>query len=234
MPRLFLEQAALPIPNLTIFFLADVFDSFSAVYLTAVVELPRLSKSVVKRFDFSGTIFELASGTGTFGCELHEHQKKHGAGKLSTIVGNDISPGMVRNNPRPKVYKEVIMGPLQEVIMDTNEHFDHIVCLSALQYLDGVTLSAVLVRMFQLARSSLTFTVDEIPECYNSACKQEFECMRCHNNMQVVEGFGVPRRWRLAHRKQYPNGWKSANTGIVVAFTLFRFEALQPVIVSVT
>ena len=139
---------------------------------------------------------------------------------------------MVRNNPRPEVYKEVVIGPLQEVIMDTNEHFDHIACLSALQYVDEVTLSAVLARMFQLARSSITFTVDEIPESYNSALKQT--CMRANNHLQVVEGFGVPRGWRLAHRKQDPNGWKSPNTGIVVAVTIFRFEALQPVNVPVT
>lgn len=118
--------------------------------------------------------------------------------------------------------------------MDTTEHFDHIVCMSGFQYLDGVTMSAVLVRMFQLARSSLTFTVDEIPESYNAALNQEIECMRCHNNLQVVEGFGVPRGWRLASRKHDPNGWKSAKVGIVVPFTVFRFEALQPVTVSVT
>ena len=192
----------------------------------------KIHKSAIEGFDFSGTLLELASGTGAFGCELHDHQMKNEAGKLSTIVGNDISPGMVRNNPRPEVYKEVIIGPLQEVIMDTNEHFDHIACMSAFCFLDEVTLSAVLVRMFQVARSSVTFTVEEIPESYNPAMKQTYNVIS-NNHLQVVEGFGVPRGWRLAYRKR-DDGWKSPTTGIQVAVTIFRFEALQPVTLPVT
>ena len=212
--------------------MAETFDFHSKEYETWALRLAYSCKSIAERYDFSGTLLELACGTGAFGRELHEHQMKNGAGKLSTIVGNDISPGMVRNNPRPEVYKEVIIGPLQEVIMDTNEHFDHIACMSAFCFLDEVTLSAVLVRMFQVARSSVTFTVEEIPESYNPAMKQTYNVVS-NNHLQVVEGFGVPRGWRLAYRKR-DDGWKSPTTGIQVAVTIFRFEALQPVTLPVT
>jgi hypothetical protein len=65
-------------------------------------------------------------------------------------------------NPRPEVYKGVVVGPLP-----TNT---------------STTSLAYRGR-------SVTVTMDEIPECYNFALKHA--CMRVHYYLQVVEGFAL-------------------------------------------
>lgn len=208
---------------------AKVFDSFSTTYESYLGTMASNYEFLIADYDYSGTMFELGSGTGKFSRMLHEHQRKRKDGiELSTIVGNDVSEQMVQKNPIPETYKEVKIGPLQDVIMDTTTSFDHVVCVSTLQYLDEVEMCAVLVRMFQLAQKSVTISVDEIPDSHNEAwVKAGFPFLQVKNHLQLVEGFGVPRGWRVGRRVR-KFGWTSPNTGHNVDTVLFRFEALPP------
>ena len=208
---------------------AATFDKFSDGYDDSMAknsQLYHLLKYLITTFDYSGTVLDLACGTGIFARKLFEHQKAHSLSP-STIVGNDISKGMVDKNPNPAAYKEYRIGLLQQVIMDTTEQFDHIVCITSLQYLDEATLSAVLARMFFVAQKSVTITIDEVPEAYNESLeKKGLKHMVVRNHIPQLNSFGVPRGWRVACRRR-EFAWTSPHTGHDVYITTFRFEALK-------
>lgn len=210
---------------------AATFDDFSSTYDSAFMiqgaAFEQSTDALVMAHDFSGSVLDLGCGTGLFGRKLYKHQKQHGI-NLSRIVGNDISYQMVEKNPIPESYKEYKMGPLQDVVMNLTESFDHIVSRSAFQYLDEVTLSAVLARIFLVARKSVTFTIDEIPELQNEMLeKASMKHMQAKNHVAQVDGFGVPRGWRVASR-QRAYAWTSPSTNTDVFVTTYRFEALKP------
>lgn len=210
---------------------AATFDDFSSTYDSAFMiqgaAFEQSTDALVMAHDFSGSVLDLGCGTGLFGRKLYKHQKQHGI-NLSRIVGNDISYQMVEKNPIPESYKEYKMGPLQDVVMNLTESFDHIVSRSAFQYLDEVTLSAVLARIFLVARKSVTFTIDEIPELQNEMLeKASMKHMQAKNHVALVDGFGVPRGWRVASR-QRAYAWTSPSTNTDVFVTTYRFEALKP------
>ncbi|KAG0623732.1 hypothetical protein M758_3G197300 [Ceratodon purpureus] len=209
---------------------AATFDNFSPTYDSQAKrhsKIEQATESLVTAHDFSGSVLDLGCGTGVFGRKLYMHQKQHGMSP-SSVVGNDISHGMVEKNPIPESYQGYKMGPLQDVVMNLTESFDHIVSLSTFQYLDEVTLSAVLARIFLVARKSVTFTIDEIPELQNELLeKASLKHMQARNHIAQVEAFGVPRGWRVAARER-AFGWTSPSTNTNVFVTTFRFEALKP------
>lgn len=207
--------------------LVAFYDDFSSTYDTKTSKFPVFDvvDFLVKSYDFSGTVLDLGCGTGAVGRKLYIHQKEHNLSP-SRVVGIDISQGMVDQNPIPASYAEYRIAPVQELIMNLTEQFDHIVSHSTFLFLDEITLSAVLARMFQVARKSITFTVDEVPEAFSEAIQQHVD-VRVWNNLAHVEGFGVPRGWRVAYRNRR-FGWKSPHTGVDVYVTSFRFEALKP------
>lgn len=78
---------------------------------------------------------------------------------------------------------------------------DHVVCFGALGFLDAAELNAVLARMFMLARKSITFdAADPSAECIDDLF-QKSGCVE-DNHAKRIEDFGVPRGWRLVHRKR--------------------------------
>ena len=64
--------------------------------------------------------------------------------------------------------------------------------------------------MFMLARRSVTFEVDDLEDDYIATVirKHGALCLN-YNNVRAVEEFGVPKGWRLVHKKREPLDRKS-------------------------
>lgn len=190
--------------------------------------------SFIPRFDFSGSLLDIACGTGIVGRLIREHSPKHtgvrivsdvSAGTPARHDGVDISPEMVRTCENAG-YNVTYLGPMQEVLPRISEQFDHIFCYQAIHFVSNFELSLVLARCFQLALKSVTIGIDEIPDEYNTrirALKPPACFLTSINHIQEIRNFGVPRGWQLVLEERH-FGWKSPNSGVDVYTTLFHYE----------
>jgi hypothetical protein len=98
--------------------------------------------------------------------------------------------------------------------------------MGALHFLDPVILNAVLARMFMLAKRSVTFEVDDLDESYIQEVKRKHGdlCVNT-NHVQTVEEFGVPKGWKLAHKKREFLYNSPTTSGDVYGYAM-RFERL--------
>jgi ubiquinone/menaquinone biosynthesis C-methylase UbiE len=203
--------------------IAATYDGFAGEYDVVVSPQAGVTENirdVTTKYAYDGVVLDLACGTGQIG---RVHDEQNGAGKAN-FIGVDISTKMRDICLKHKAYEAVIVGPVQKILTAYTNSVDHIVCMGALHFLSTYELSMVLSRSFQLARSSVTFSVDEIPSVYNYSLKavgkQHMESL---DHLAAVEAFGTPVGWKLADRwRRF--GWKSPHTGIEVYISVFRFE----------
>ena len=140
------------------------------------------------------------------------------------MTGVELSPGMAARARSSGAYTSILEGSIQNYVSRIEEPVDHIVSFYALQFLDPVDMDFVLVSAFLTASCSVTISVDEIPEAYNDALRQNgYAHMAQWDHVQTVETFGVPRGWRLISQERF-FAWKSWHTGHEVYTTVFRFE----------
>ncbi|KAK2866814.1 hypothetical protein FQN49_003517 [Arthroderma sp. PD_2] len=178
--------------------IATFYDNLAPKY-NAIHEksgMPDVLRSLTQ-FDFSGTVLDVACGTGLFGRLLVD------LGVQAEITGIDLSPGMMDSPDIKKYYKQPLrVGPMQELIMGAGE-FDHILCMGALYLLDSVNFNATLARMFMLARKSVSIEVTDISqEFIDSTIKGLGSLFVPANHVKLVEEFGVPYGWKLVHKKK--------------------------------
>ncbi|KAH7253033.1 hypothetical protein B0J15DRAFT_549771 [Fusarium solani] len=187
---------------------------------------------LLSKFNFDGSLLDIACGTGLFGRLIRAKQMSHpnrasSATQNSRHIGLDISSEMARL-AKESGYDHVFIGPVQEVLPTITESFDHIMCYQVIHFVSAFEVSLVLSRCFQLAKQSVTIDVDEIPEAYNEAIEKlppPNNVMTSINHVQEVRDFGVPRGWKLALEERV-FGWKSPNTNVDVNTTLFHFERI--------
>jgi hypothetical protein len=162
---------------------------------------------------------------------LGGHFSRSGTGQESDhfnkLYGVDIAKGMLDICDKGDWYQELFVEPMQNFISKLTGGVDHIVSLSALLHLTPEELTFVLVRCFQLARKSITITVDEIPDEYNEALrKQGLTHMHSENHIKNVKAMGEPPGWRLAYLcRQF--GRVSPATKVKVYTTVFHFDRFQ-------
>jgi hypothetical protein len=151
---------------------AESYDVMSPVYDEHISksELPSIVRSIPELFKLDGTVIDLGCGTGAFGRALFEKWDGQGSDHFNKLYGVDIAKGMLDICDKGDWYQELFVEPMQNFISKLTGGVDHIVSLSALHHLTPEELTFVLVRCFQLARKSITITVDEIPDEYNDAC----------------------------------------------------------------
>ncbi|KAF4168927.1 hypothetical protein CNMCM6936_000338 [Aspergillus lentulus] len=187
-------------------------------------------KKIATKYNYDGVVLDLACGTGLFarlrGEALAVTSGDH-RNSTTKFMGVDLSPQMRTECLYHGWYERVLVGPIQRILTEWMDPVDHIVCIGALHYLDKNELSLVLSRAFHLARVSVTFTIDEIPESYIAAQRSRGrEYMHGVNHVAEVAAYGVPVGWKLAdHWKCL--GWKSPTTGDDVYTNVFRFERLD-------
>lgn len=174
--------------------LASTFDSYSTVYHDAVskFEYYRKWQALARAFDYTGTVADLACGTGILGQVLHE------SGNSATITGMDLSPQMTAHPVVQKHYELPIrIGAMQDFVMQP-QRYDHVACLGALHFLDPVTFSTVLSRMFVMATKSISFDVEYFSPAYLAKMKiASNEVLPSWNHGPRWKGFLVPSGWKV-------------------------------------
>ena len=98
--------------------LASVYDGFAPRYSAARANtgLSRMQEDLSRDYDFSGTVLDLACGSGEFGAILHDR------GVAAKITGSDLSPGMTQSPYIQNHYeKPLLIGPMDELVMVSPE-----------------------------------------------------------------------------------------------------------------
>ncbi|PLB35189.1 uncharacterized protein BDW47DRAFT_133789 [Aspergillus candidus] len=177
---------------------------------------------IVKCFDFTGSVLDIACGTGFFGRILAANRSQ----KDYSLVGFDISEEMANICRETKIYDEVYIDGMQTCLLNyrNQDEIDHIICFGAAHFLSREGFTFFMVLCFVLAKKSITIAIDEIPDTYNEHLRQiGHGHMHSVNHLETMEGFKEPRGWRLVNRqRQY--SWTSPTTGDDVFSTFFRFE----------
>ncbi|KAH8696127.1 hypothetical protein BGW36DRAFT_359986 [Talaromyces proteolyticus] len=176
---------------------SSFFDTFSSTY-DKIWETPTVKMmrgSVTHDFDWSGTVLDLACGSGFLGQAISER------GYSSVVTGVDISPRMASSKRIQTYYRQPIyIAPMEEFIM-TSDSYDHIACFNGFQYLSPVMLTAVLSRMFMLAKKSVSFEADATPAEHIRAFEQRTGGGALYNSTHAIQRFPVPNGWRKVLEK---------------------------------
>ncbi|KAF3910647.1 hypothetical protein ABW21_db0205489 [Orbilia brochopaga] len=186
-------------------------------------------REIITKYQFGGLVLDLACGTGLVARFNGEAQGLEAGDpkNISKFIGVDISASMRTECLQNGWYDKVIVGPIQRVLMAWVDPVDHIICIGALHYLNVDELYLALSRAFQLAKFSVTFTIDEIPESYNTAQTRAGRAhMSGYNHIEAVDAYGIPTGWTIADRWRRL-GWNSPTTGDEVYTNVFIFERIQ-------
>ncbi|KAJ5188102.1 Major facilitator superfamily domain general substrate transporter [Penicillium cf. griseofulvum] len=202
--------------------LASVYDGFAPRYSAARANtgLSSMQEDLSRDYDFSGTVLDLACGSGEFGAILHDRRV------AAKITGSDLSQGMTQSSYIQAHYEQpLLIGPMDEVIMSLHD-FDHVVCFAAFQFLDPVHLTAFLARMFMIAKRSVTAIHEDLTEAYiENMKKRNGELCTNFNHVSTLEDFGVPRGWKQVRMERFPL-YDNPNLGETVYGFVVRFERL--------
>ncbi|KAK2606443.1 hypothetical protein QQS21_003136 [Conoideocrella luteorostrata] len=211
---------------------AAEYDNMAPKYDKGIETLSTIAtgiRKLVDDFDFSGTVIDLACGTGIFGRVLRESK---GASQTplrgsSRLLGCDISAGMLEICSQAGFYDDVHMDSMETFLLSPDRYansVDHIVCFSAIHFLRPELFSFILVLCFIVANKSITLSVDEIPDEFNEVVtKKGLGHMHSTNHLSSMKAFGEPKGWHLV-RSERQFSWKSPHTGVEVYTTYFRFE----------
>ena len=202
------------------------YDEFAKDYddlVGARSELPSVTSKLVSKFNFEGSVLDLGSGTGSFGKLVKDfRQAQH------PLVGVEPSEGMRRKCQQtfPGLYDRIHPELMQEVIMSLPS-FDHVVAMDSMHFLDLDTFVLMMCRAFQLAKQSVTVSLAEFTDEYNTALLKRAEpWMHSVNNVPELDAFGVPKGWKLVYRERH-FAWVSPHTQEKIFATFFRFERLS-------
>jgi SAM-dependent methyltransferase len=206
--------------------IAAAYDDFASKYDAVQANGSTIAaaiRSLTQAYDFGGTVFDLACGTGIFGRVLTETKPLKG----TRLLGFDISAQMGDICRSSGVYEAVHIESMEQALLNRDgfaEGVDHVVCFAAIHFLRPEIFAFVLVLCFTLARKSITIGVDEIPDVYNEKLEQmNAGHMHAWNHLACMLAFGEPPNWQLTKRtRQYSR--TSLGTGDDIYTTYFRFD----------
>ncbi|KAL8801178.1 MAG: hypothetical protein Q9182_004626 [Xanthomendoza sp. 2 TL-2023] len=171
-------------------------------------------------FDWTGSVLDLGCGTGYLGELLHA------AGSASEMIGVDLSPGMTAAASVKKSYQQpVTIEPIQDFIFRGAEgSYDHVACYSTLHFFDNPTCTAIIARMFMLARKSVSFEIDDLNPKYLEEFSMYADGRWSNwNNTCVGSRFPTPTGWkRVQDEDRYL--YRSIHLRSDVHGRFFRFE----------
>lgn len=182
-------------------------------------------KTLTESYDYDGTVFDLACGTGVFGRVLSESKPARRSG----LLGFDISSRMGDICRSTGLYQHVHIESMEAALLNCHrfaDSVDRIVCFSALHFLRPEIFTFVLVLCFTLANKSVSISIDEIPDVYNENLeKKGVGFMHSFNHLPRMLAFGEPPNWRLTKStRQYSR--TSPATGDEIYTTYFRFDRI--------
>ncbi|RLL95664.1 hypothetical protein CFD26_104968 [Aspergillus turcosus] len=206
--------------------IAAEYDSFAPKYDTLLDKCTTIAagiKALTESYDYDGTVFDLACGTGVVGRVLAESKRG------SRLPGFDITSRMGDICRSTGLYEHVHIESMEAALLNCHrfaDSVDHIVCFSALHFLRPEIFTFVLVLCFTLAKRSVSISIDEIPDVYNENLeKKGFGSMHSFNHLDSMLAFGEPPNWRLTKStRQY--SWTSPVTRDEIYTTYFRFDRI--------
>ncbi|KAI1268018.1 2-C-methyl-D-erythritol 2,4-cyclodiphosphate synthase [Xylariaceae sp. FL1019] len=209
--------------------LAETYDTGADNYekLLETSEVPKLVKQLVEKCDYTGAVFDIACGTGIFGQLLIKMKPELAQQKTCKLFAFDIAPGMLKLAEKSSVYEGAHNDTMEETLLNYRryaEQVDHVVCLTALQFLRPEVFTFWLTQAFMLTNKSITFTVNHAPDSYNTWLSDSgYPHMHAIDHSQTVEGYGVPKGWKLVW-KQRELAIKSPMTGDNIYQMVYHFE----------
>ncbi|KAL8808977.1 MAG: hypothetical protein Q9200_003837 [Gallowayella weberi] len=206
--------------------IASIYDKISTDYDKTRRSQP-LERKVAENaisFDWTGSVLDLGCGTGYLGELLHA------AGSASDMIGVDLSPGMTAAASVKKFYRQpVTIEPIQEFIFRGVEgSYDHVACYSTLCFFDNPTCTAIIARMFMLARKSVSFEIDDLsPEDCEKISKFADGRWWNWNNTCIGSRFPTPTGWKRVQDESRVL-YHSVHSYTDVHGRFFRFEREVP------
>ncbi|KAL8973713.1 MAG: hypothetical protein Q9197_002048 [Variospora fuerteventurae] len=173
-----------------------------------------------RSFHWAGSVLDLGCGTGYLGELLHA------AGSRSEMVGVDLSPGMTAAASVQKYYRQPVnIEPIQDFIFRGAEgSYDHVACYSTLHFFDNPTCSAIIARMFMLARKSVSFEIDDLSPMYLEEFSKYADGRWSNwNNTCVGNRFPTPPSWKKV-QDEYRYLYRSVHLHSEVHGRFFRYE----------
>ena len=173
-----------------------------------------------KSFDWTGSVLDLGCGTGYLGELLHT------AGARSELVGVDLSPGMTAAASVKSFYRQpVTIGPIQDFVFRGEEgSYDHVACYSTLHFFDNPTCTAIIARMFMLARKSVSFEIDDLSAEYLLEFSKYADGDWSNwNNTCVGRRFQTPPGWKQV-QDEHRYFYRSVHLKSEVYGRFFRYE----------
>lgn len=167
------------------------------------------------KFEFGGTVLDLGCGTGYIGGLLQMSHK-------AKVTGIDASPEMTN---MVKNYEKVYVGLIENVMLELNSTFDHIVSCGALMYCCKQTFELIFSKMFTLATQSITISVEDIDDKYISESDKKYNCS-VYNHLETIKNFPVPTNWIEVYNK-YDYFWESPRIGSKVSGIMLRYERVK-------
>lgn len=175
----------------------EIYAEYMPIYDEQVPNLPyyRYLQHLTTHFDWTGTVLDLACGTGLLGKLLHEKGYKF------KIFGVDLSPDMTMGPSIQKYYQSpVTVGPMQGMIMQPAE-YDHVACFGALDYLAEDDFVATLSRMFLVAQRSISFDIEEPSPEYLTKMAEDSSVIPTHNYTKIWKKFEIPAGWKVVYEE---------------------------------
>ncbi|KAE8331624.1 hypothetical protein BDV39DRAFT_168226 [Aspergillus sergii] len=162
---------------------------------------------------WNGTVLDLGCGKGSVGRALHADPRN----RITHLIGVDISKQSL-DNQENSTYNELIHDRMECFLAKQTSMFDHIFCISALQFLPVEELDFVLARCFQLARCSITIVIDDlqISRRYTPETLAHLKAFFMDHS-ENIKTFQIQHGWRL----------QSSTTGHRLQFHLYRDGKLE-------
>jgi len=178
-------------------------------------------QEVVKKHNFEGQTLDLGCGTGTIGRIIL------GTYPNSVLTGVDASPQIAE--VAKKFYASVHVGLMQNVVMEINDSsYDNVVVCGAIHHLDDSCFLRVMLRSLQIAKQSVTVTVEDVPPEYLEAFIKANSLKVMYNHAIAAEQFAssLEPPWTLVEKIRAVL-WDTPAYRIVVSGTIYRFERFK-------
>ncbi|KAF7591959.1 hypothetical protein BBP40_000867 [Aspergillus hancockii] len=228
--------------------IASTYDSCSEKYDDELdrSEIPSIYSRILSVVDLAGSCLDLGSGTGALDrflikrrltpLSIPSYQEGSTEGSTTTdpehattsLTGIEISTGMAEHCRQLGAYSHIYEGSIQDIFPKLKP-FDHIVSVGVLCYVTPEEFSLIMAKSFQLARKTISVTLDEVTEHQNNRLR-EMELPHSHmtgyNHVSEMERTfcnPAPVGWNLIEKfRQF--GWSPFTTGVDTYMTAYVFE----------
>ncbi|MBN2585193.1 class I SAM-dependent methyltransferase [Patescibacteria group bacterium] len=201
--------------------IGQTYDELAPTYESKLREIGYRNLHAIKEIMTSehathGAVLDLGCGPGNLARVL---------GPNFTYFGAEVSPRMAER-ARAMGYADVYERSIEDVLqaIPYEDAFDYVIASSSLQFIAPEKLGDVLLKMRQLARKGVIFTIDGVPQQLRDKMEEATKIKTYSHLSAPAEDIYSIRPGAWATRKHPPTlverhynvGWKSPHTGIEV------------------